>query len=276
MLGCLHFCFTSLILARMPLLSARLFKYLFASVSLVLVFARTHSCLSWLATFFLGMLADFVSAPVFRLGSHLQRMYVSFCGEHGASDFVFDYSSSFCRWSLAFTRMSSVKLVLDAITLLVSIAVHASLTLQRSLFARGLCFSHPAALGFLFSRLTVLVFLWPSFLSLPETLAFVCLWPSSLAFLCRAFAAASLRLCCAFTTPSLRLCCARKSLGLAAFEASSLSAVLSFGIFRLLCCIFAAPLRLALCDWGTKDLRVRWLAANLLPPFGASGMGSRL
>ena len=68
-LGCLRFA-----PARMPLLSARLFIYLFAFVSLVPLFARTHSCLSWLATFFLDMLADFVSARVFRLGSHLLEL----------------------------------------------------------------------------------------------------------------------------------------------------------------------------------------------------------
>jgi hypothetical protein len=145
-----------------------------------------------------------------------------------------------------------------------------SLILQRSL-------------SFLFSRLTVLVFVFLGLMLDGFPLAFISLavrlFVSGFRLfvfgrrLWLSFAVHLLRHRCAFTTLSLRLC--RKFLGLAAFDASSLS-------FRQFCRLessvsFAVSLpRLTLCDRGAKDLRVRWLASNLLSPFDASGMGSRL
>ncbi len=112
-------------------------------------------------------------------------------------------------------------------------------------------------------------FLWSSFVCL--WFSFACLWSSSLAFFYRAFAAASLRLYYAFAAPLPKISWSR---GVRCVLVVG-PAVLLFGIFRLLCCVFAASLpRLTLCDRGAKDLRVRWLASILLPPFGASGMGS--
>jgi hypothetical protein len=111
------------------------------------------------------------------------------------------------------------------------IAVHASLTRHRRLFARGLCLPHPAAFAF-FSFLSANCFgfrlSWPDpwfpfglhFSGRRLFVSGFCLFVSGRR-LWLSFAVHLLRHRCAFTTLSLRLC--RKFLGLAAFDASSLS-----------------------------------------------------
>jgi hypothetical protein len=58
-------------------------------------FGTRRSCSFWST----GVILSGVQFTIFRIVLiTAQRMRVSFCGENGASDFVFDYSSSFCLY----------------------------------------------------------------------------------------------------------------------------------------------------------------------------------